>query len=106
LNLLKTANAHATKSAIDGKDRTANFELDVIEEPVVPTGDQLRSIIEFVGPNRIGDIVEGATSKAEAMRILNGPTSSQAIVRPLLVDWNNGRAGEWNPGVSLAAPED
>ncbi|KAI5846062.1 thioredoxin-like protein [Tricharina praecox] len=93
LNLLKSASAHATDSSITGKNPTASFELDVIEAPTVPTPDQLRSILEFIGPNKIGDIVKGAKSESEAVRMLKqgGEVSSEKVLRPLLVDWNNGR---------------
>ncbi|KAF8250508.1 hypothetical protein K440DRAFT_597347 [Wilcoxina mikolae CBS 423.85] len=94
LNLLRTASAHATGSGLTGKKETAAFELDVIETPAVPTPDQLRSILEFVGKNRVGEIVKGAKSESDAVRLLKqgGPTSSESVLRPLLVDWNNGRA--------------
>ncbi|KAI5816661.1 thioredoxin-like protein [Pyronema omphalodes] len=90
LNTLKTASAHAISSSLTGKNPTASFELDVIEAPNGPTPDQLKSIVEFVGKNRVGDLVRGAGSFESAMAILK--RGSEAFVRPTLVDWSNGRA--------------
>ncbi len=99
LNTLRSATAHAESSAISGKNPTATFELDVVEAPTAPTPDQLRSILEYVGKNKVGEIVKGASSEAEAARILEekGPMTSERVLRPILVDWNNGRAGTWLP---------
>jgi hypothetical protein len=51
--------------------------------------------LEFVGKNKVGEIVKGAKSESEAVRLLKqgGLASSEKVLRPLLVDWNNGRAG-------------
>lgn len=66
------------------------FELDVTES--VPTEDQLRSIIEYVGQQKLGQIVEGATSVSDAAKKL--AADEGAFKRPLIVDWNQGRAGK------------
>lgn len=66
------------------------FELDITES--VPTEDQLRSIIEYVGQHKIGQIVEGATSVTDAAKKL--ASDEGAFKRPLVVDWNQGRAGK------------
>lgn len=60
----------------------------------MPTTDQLRSILEFVGSNNVGHIIKGARSEIEARKILieGGKEASERVTRPLLVDWNNGRA--------------
>lgn len=73
------------------------FELDVVEAPAAPTPSQLTSILEFVGKNRVDEIVRGTRSEEEAIRVLEeaGETTSERILRPLLVDWHNGRAGEF-----------
>jgi len=54
----------------------------------VPTPTQLASILEFIGKNRVGEVVPGARSEGDAAKLLGGG----GMVRPLLVDWNNGRA--------------
>lgn len=65
------------------------FELDVTE--AAPTEDQLRSIFEYVGQSKIGQVVEGATSVSDAVRKL--AQDENAFKRPVVVDWNQGRAG-------------
>ena len=39
--------------------------------------------------------MKGAKTESEAVRMLRhgGEVSSEKVLRPLLVDWNNGRAG-------------
>jgi len=65
----------------------------------VPTPTQLTSILEFIGKNRVGEVVPGARSEGDAVRLLKiegegggGGGGGGGMVRPLLVDWNNGRA--------------
>ena len=68
----------------------------MVEAPTVPTVDQLRSILDYVGRNRVGEIVKGARSESDAAKILReggAAAASEKLQRPLLVDWNNGRAG-------------
>ncbi|CAZ80541.1 unnamed protein product [Tuber melanosporum] len=71
-----------------------SFELDVVEAPTVPTPTQLASILEFTGKSRVGEVVPGARSEDDAARMLKVEEEGGAgrMVRPLLVDWNNGRA--------------
>ncbi|PUU77516.1 thioredoxin-like protein [Tuber borchii] len=75
-----------------------SFELDVVEAPTVPTPTQLTSILEFIGKNRVGEVVPGARSEGDAVRLLKVEEAGRkeggggGMVRPLLVDWNNGRA--------------
>ncbi|KAI9863124.1 MAG: hypothetical protein M1813_003944 [Trichoglossum hirsutum] len=95
LNLLKQASSNAAEAgtrdqASDSSTQTGGqeFELNVTEEP--PTGDQLRSILEYVGTRRLGEIVRGAKDEADAMRKLQ--QNSENFQMPLTVDWNNGRA--------------
>lgn len=57
-----------------------DFELDVTESP--PTGDQMRSILEYVGAKRAGDLVKGAKGEAEAMRRVMD--SGETFVRPVV----------------------
>ncbi|KAI5201588.1 hypothetical protein E4T39_05077 [Aureobasidium subglaciale] len=81
---LDQASSHPQQSKIE---RT-NFELDVQEG--VPTNDQLTNIFEYLGQDKIGSIVEGASSTTEALRKLKEDGS--LFQRPLVVDWGNGRA--------------
>jgi len=95
--LLKQANASAKSTATedqasshDGHSAAAQqgeFELEVTEQ--APTGDQLRSILEFVGDSKVGSIIEGATDAADAQRRLR--MDINALKRPLTVDWNGGQ---------------
>ncbi|KAK5089551.1 hypothetical protein LTR70_005912 [Exophiala xenobiotica] len=73
------------------------FELDVTES--TPTEDQLRSIFEYVGQNKISSVVEGATSVSDAVKKL--AADEGAFKRPVVVDWNQGRAvvGENEPEI-------
>jgi len=36
----------------------------------VPTPTQLTSILEFIGKNRVGEVVSGARSEGDAVRLL------------------------------------
>lgn len=49
-----------------------------------------------MGENKVGIILKGSGGKRDAMKALEmaGPGISERVLRPLLVDWNNGRAGE------------
>ncbi|KAG0642440.1 thioredoxin-like protein, partial [Tuber brumale] len=72
-----------------------SFELDIVEAPTVPTPTQLTSILEFIGKSRVGEVVPGARSEGDAVRMLKVEEEGGGgggMVRPLLVDWNNGRA--------------
>jgi hypothetical protein len=98
--LLKQANAqsvaHATEDqaashqAQDKAERT-EFELDVTEAP--PTSDQLKNILEYLGGSP-GKVVQGASDETDAMRRLKA--DGNTFIRPLVVDWNQGKAGESN----------
>lgn len=100
LTILKQANAHAQETATEDQatDHTPQnesvkrepFELDLTES--IPTEDQLRSIAEYMGDNKIGDVVTGATSITDAVKKL--AADEGAFKRPLVVDWNQGRVGE------------
>jgi arsenate reductase-like glutaredoxin family protein len=78
LALLKRVSAEASETATvdqasdhaaQNKIQRDDFELNVSEEP--PTGDQLRSILEYIGPNRAKDLVKGSNSVSEAIRLLH-----------------------------------
>lgn len=61
----------------------------------VPTNDQLTNIFEYLGQDKIGSVVEGASSTTEALRKLKD--NGSLFQRPLVVDWGNGRAGTSSP---------
>ncbi|KAK8210281.1 hypothetical protein M8818_003448 [Zalaria obscura] len=88
-----TAHSHATEDQASShgqqsKTERTDFELDVQEQP--PTSDQLTSILEYVGESKAGDVIKGATSTSDALKKLKADGS--LFQRPLVVDWNNGRA--------------
>ncbi|KAI1635518.1 thioredoxin-like protein [Biscogniauxia mediterranea] len=97
--LLKQVQANAAESATEDQasDHTSQthpkrlrqeFDLEVTEEP--PTADQVKTILEYVGPQRIGSIIQGASNEKEAMQKFKENTSS--FKWPVIVDWNNGKA--------------
>ncbi|KAK6537776.1 hypothetical protein TWF694_010684 [Orbilia ellipsospora] len=102
LSALKSANTAAEESAAKVSSSTTTtqsttnndnkkqiFELDVVEGPM--TTSQLRSILDYVGDGKVSDIIEGAKGVTDAMKILEGANGSEALKRPIVVDWNNGR---------------
>jgi len=94
LNLLKQSRANsAVSSTIDQAAPTSpeaskereEFELDVQEAP--PTEDQLKSILEYVGSQNIGDVVKGAMTEVEALRVFerdNGSFARPLVSSPIL----------------------
>lgn len=75
LALLKQASATASATATEDQagDHTKHnqaqrdeFELDVVER--APTSDQLRSILEYVGAKRAGDVIQGAKDESDAVK--------------------------------------
>lgn len=99
LTLVKQANAqtvsHATEDQASSheahnKAQRNEFELEVTEEP--PTGDQLKSILEYLGgPSAAGKIISGASDETDALRRLKA--DGNTFQRPLVVDWNQGKVG-------------
>ncbi|KAI0545875.1 DUF1687-domain-containing protein [Xylaria curta] len=97
VNVLKQASANATAAATEDQasDHThqtnphrPDFELNITEEP--PTPDQLKTILEYVGKSKISSVVQGASSENEALKKFK--ESPDNFKRPVIVDWNNGRA--------------
>ena len=97
--LLKQVSANATESATEDQasDHTPQtharrqrpeFDLNITEEP--PTPDQLRTILEYVGKQRIASVVDGANSENDALKKFR--ENSDNFRRPVVVDWNNGKA--------------
>ena len=77
LTLLKQVSAHASETATEdqaadhthqNKLQRTEFQLNVTEDP--PTGDQLRTILEYTGENKAGQIVAGARGATDAMQTL------------------------------------
>ncbi|KAL2056231.1 hypothetical protein ABVK25_003254 [Lepraria finkii] len=97
LTLLKQVSAHASTTATEDQatDHTSQnklqrteFQLNVTEDP--PTGDQLRTIIEYAGDRKASQIVDGARDASDAMHKLSQDVNK--FKAPVTVDWNNGRA--------------
>ena len=75
--LLKQLSAHASETATEdqatdhthqNKLQRTEFELNVTEDP--PTGDQLRTILEYVGAKKAGQVVSGANDETDALKKL------------------------------------
>jgi len=74
--ILKQASAQASETATEDQasDHTHQnaavtrdpFELEVTE--AAPTTDQLKSIFEYVGSGKAGELVKGAASESDALR--------------------------------------
>ncbi|KAG7412195.1 thioredoxin-like protein [Fusarium sp. MPI-SDFR-AT-0072] len=96
-NLLKQVSANATSGATldqasDHSAQTApirdQFELNITEDP--PTDDQVKTILEYVGSSGIPNVIKGANNEKEALRKFK--ESKENFIRPVVVDWNNGKA--------------
>ncbi|KAF5024943.1 hypothetical protein F66182_2985 [Fusarium sp. NRRL 66182] len=96
-NLLKQVSANATSGATldQASDHSAQtspireqFELNVTEDP--PTDDQVKTILEYVGTSGISKIIKGANNEKDALRKFK--ESKENFNRPVVVDWNNGKA--------------
>ncbi|KAL1606635.1 hypothetical protein SLS60_004041 [Paraconiothyrium brasiliense] len=98
LTILKQTNAqavaHATEDQasshqVQDKTERMEFELDVTEAP--PTSDQLKSILDYLGgPGAASKVISGAKDEADAMRRLKA--DGETFLRPVVVDWNQGKA--------------
>lgn len=105
--LLKQANAQSAATATEdqasshkaqNKAERTEFELDVTEAP--PTADQLKNILEYLGgSSAVGRVVQGAKDETDALRRLKADGDS--FQRPLVVDWNQGKAGMFPTRVSF-----
>lgn len=84
LTLLRNANEARQRGAIEQPDNDISpteFQLEVIEEPNVPTKEQLKSILEYVGMEKAGEVISGANGVYEAVKGLNDP---ERLKRPLV----------------------
>lgn len=70
------ASSHDTQS----KTEKTDFTLDVTESP--PTSDQLKSILEYVGGQNAGQVIQGARDESDAMRKLK--ENSESFQRPVV----------------------
>ncbi len=70
---------------------------DVQEAP--PTPDQLGNILEYLGPSKAGTVIKDATGSSDALRRFK--ENESLFQRPVVVDWNNGRAGTFDPSSEL-----
>lgn len=61
----------------------------MVEGP--PTNDQLSNILDYLGASKAGSVVSGASDASQALKKFK--ESESAFQRPIVVDWNNGRAG-------------
>ncbi|KAI8675160.1 hypothetical protein NCS57_00416100 [Fusarium keratoplasticum] len=92
-NLLKQVSANATAGATldqasEAKPAREQFELNVTEDP--PTDDQVKTILEYVGTSGIPNIIKGANNEKDALKKFK--ESKENFIRPVVVDWNNGKA--------------
>ncbi|KIW09302.1 uncharacterized protein PV09_00218 [Verruconis gallopava] len=65
----------------------ADYDLDIQED--APTGDQLKTILEYAGPGKAGTIVQGARDITDALEKVK--RDATLFNRPLVVDWHQGK---------------
>ncbi|SPJ80138.1 uncharacterized protein FTOL_08530 [Fusarium torulosum] len=96
-NLLKQISANASSDATidqasDHSAQTApireQFELNITEDP--PTDDQVKTILDYVGTSGISNVIKGASTEKDALKKFK--ESRENFIRPMVVDWNNGKA--------------
>ena len=84
-NLLKQASTKATAGASNDQasESTASreqFELNITED--LPTEDQVRTILEYVGKSGIPSIVKGAQTEKDALKKYK--ESKENLLRPVV----------------------
>ncbi|OAQ67081.1 hypothetical protein VFPPC_14430 [Pochonia chlamydosporia 170] len=96
-NLVKqiSANAQAGATLDQASDHTAQtkatrdpFELNITEEP--PTVEQVQTILDYVGKGGVASVIKGARDEKDALKKFR--ESKENFLRPVTVDWNNGKA--------------
>ncbi|OAA47007.1 Thioredoxin-like fold protein [Metarhizium rileyi] len=96
-NLVKqiSANAQAGATLDQASDHTVQtkvnrdpFELNITEEP--PTVEQVQTILDYVGKTGISTVIKGARDEKDALKKFR--ESKESFLRPVTVDWNNGKA--------------
>ncbi|KAF2237754.1 DUF1687-domain-containing protein [Viridothelium virens] len=97
VTLLKQANGTAQSTATEdqasshdthSKAQRTDIDLDITE--AAPTSDQFQNILEYIGKHNASKLIQGARDEADAIKKLKEDGNS--FQRPVLVDWNNGRA--------------
>ncbi|KAI0436512.1 DUF1687-domain-containing protein [Xylaria telfairii] len=88
--VLKQASTNAAEAATEEQTKTHRppFELNITED--LPTRDQLKTILGYVGKSKISSIVQGATSENDALKKFK--QSPDSFKQPVIVDWNHSRA--------------
>jgi hypothetical protein len=87
---LRQASAAASETSTEDQasDHTAQsnavrrpeFKLEITETP--PTADQVQTILEYVGKQRISSIIKGATDQADALRRFK--ENAESFQRPVV----------------------
>ena len=91
VNLLKQVSANATESATEdqasdhtvqthAKRQRPEFDLNITEDP--PTTDQLQTILEYVGKNKISSVIQGASTEKDAFKKFK--ESAENFKRPVV----------------------
>ncbi|KAI1212562.1 DUF1687-domain-containing protein [Annulohypoxylon truncatum] len=78
----------ATSDQAQPKRLNRVFELDITE--TAPTTDQLQTILDYVGPDQISQVIKGAKTKKDALDLYRQNAASFSA--PVIVDWHHGRA--------------
>ncbi|GAO19387.1 hypothetical protein UVI_02052780 [Ustilaginoidea virens] len=96
-NLVKqiSANAQAGATIDQASDHSPQtmasrdpFELNITEEP--PTVEQVQTILGYVDKKSISKVINGARDEKDALKKFR--ESKESFLRPVTVDWNNGKA--------------
>ncbi|QPG96260.1 hypothetical protein C2857_003679 [Epichloe festucae Fl1] len=97
VNLVKqiSANAQAGATLDQASDHSPQtkatrdpFELNITEDP--PTVEQVQTILNYVGKGGISKVIKGANDEKDALKKFR--QSKDSFLRPVTVDWNNGKA--------------
>ncbi|KAL1972572.1 hypothetical protein VTN31DRAFT_6986 [Thermomyces dupontii] len=100
LNLLRMASAAASETTTMDQasdqtntinNRRGEFQLDVTEAP--PTPDQMRNILDYLAAKGVkpSAVVPDARNTEDAIKRVK-ESDTNGIVRPIVVDWVNGKA--------------
>jgi hypothetical protein len=96
-NLMKQVSANASVTAThdeasdnSGKTKVTRdpFELNITED--LPTMDQVQTILGYVGTGGVSKVIKGASNEQEALKLFK--EGRDKFHRPMVVDWNNGKA--------------
>jgi hypothetical protein len=102
--LLKQVSANASESATEDQasdhtpqteSKREEFDLDITE--ATPTTDQLHSILEYVGANKIGSVIAGAKNEKEAMKKFKESESN--FKRPVVCYFTFNQSDKDAPGL-------